>query len=329
MRMRPKIKCLCPRAGGLVDSLSEGVCCMSKAYPLTLNRELLESLMMLKRIAVSCLLYPSLCFLWISCTPTGPDSFIEVDSAEYQAAKQKMREGDVEAALELFHRVIDKYPYAPESHLETGVIYLRYEDEPVLAIYHFHRYLELNPDSREAPLVQELIVSAKKQFATSLPGNPFKDAVSRMELLETIAALKRQVETLNTEMLELQRTNTSLRERLSGTQDTMREILSSPATPAASSELSTTADGADTVETRELVVDSQTRQAAEQQLPQTDARDGIPESYEVRPGDSLYAISLRFYGSSDYIQAIFQANRSVLHSVNDLRPGQVLRLPDR
>jgi nucleoid-associated protein YgaU len=53
----------------------------------------------------------------------------------------------------------------------------------------------------------------------------------------------------------------------------------------------------------------------------------IPSTHEVRPGDSLYGISMRYYGSADQIQAIFQANRDILRSVNDLRPGQLLKLP--
>jgi len=36
---------------------------------------------------------------------------------------------------------------------------------------------------------------------------------------------------------------------------------------------------------------------------------------------------MRFYGRPDKIQAIFEANRSVLKDINDLKPGQVINLP--
>ena len=50
-------------------------------------------------------------------------------------------------------------------------------------------------------------------------------------------------------------------------------------------------------------------------------------SYEVQPGDSLYAISRKIFGDSSHIDRIFQANRDVLASKNSLRVGQKLKIP--
>ncbi len=280
---------------------------------------------MLKCIPTRFLILLSLWLGLTACTPIDDENFIEVESKEYLAAKQKMREGDVVGALEMFERVIDKYPYTPESYLEVGVIYLRHEDEPVLAIYHFHKYLELKPDSREAPLVEELILSSKKQFAASLPGNPFKDAVSRMELLETIAGLKRRLEALNEENLKLKEQSELLQQRLSGTQDTMREILTTDMEMISGDEGGDL--GNEGVLSQPLVVDAQTEAQVQEMLPQEPEHSRIPDTYQVKSGDSLYAISINFYGDSEHIHAIFQANRNILKSVNDLRPGQVLKLP--
>ena len=294
---------------------------MSISYPLTLWYEVLEFSFMLKCIPTRFLIFLSLWLGLTACTPIDEESFIEVESKEYLAAKQKMREGDVVGALEMFERVIDKYPYTPESYLEVGVIYLRHEDEPVLAIYHFHKYLELKPDSREAPLVEELIMSSKKQFAASLPGNPFKDAVSRMELLETIAGLKRRLEALNEENLKLKEQSKILQQRLSGTQDTMREILTTDM------EMPPGGEGNEGIRSQQLVVDAQTEAQVQEMLPHESEHSRMPDTYQVKSGDSLYAISMNFYGDSEHIHAIFQANRNILKSVNDLRPGQVLKLP--
>jgi len=257
-----------------------------------------------------------------SCKPVDEGSFIEVESRDYVAAKQKMREGDVEGALDSYLKVIDTYTYAPESHLEAGVIYLRNEDEPILAIYHFHRYLEQKPNSREAPLVEELILSAKKQFAASLPGNPFKDAVSRMDLMETIAGLKKKMEALNQENIDLKKQNQSLQQRLTGTQDTMREILTSTPVPEESENGSQ-----GEVRSQPLVVDARSERQVQQMLPSSNQTPSTPETYQVKAGDSLYAISMHFYGDAEHIQSIFQANRNILRSVDDLKPGQVLKLP--
>lgn len=49
--------------------------------------------------------------------------------------------------------------------------------------------------------------------------------------------------------------------------------------------------------------------------------------YTVRPGDTLGAISLRFYGSVRFADAILAANRDRLPSAEKLRAGQTLRIP--
>lgn len=257
-----------------------------------------------------------------SCNHGKQENFVEVESKTYIAAKQQIREGDFEQALQFFLKVIENHPYASESHLEAGVIYLQHEDEPILAIYHFNQYLQQRPGSREAPLVEELILSAKKQFASSLPGNPFKNAVSRMELLETIAVLKRQIETINTENIDLKEQNAELHAQLSKARDTMRGIFSVDESDSASDSTENT-----TVRTRPIVLNQAEQASVQSMLPDASNQRQIPETYQVRPGDSLYAISMNFYGDAEHIQAIFQANRSILQSVNDLRPGQILTLP--
>lgn len=49
--------------------------------------------------------------------------------------------------------------------------------------------------------------------------------------------------------------------------------------------------------------------------------------YQVRPGDNLAAISLRFYGRADQWRAIFEANRSLLDAPDRLTPGMTLVIP--
>lgn len=49
--------------------------------------------------------------------------------------------------------------------------------------------------------------------------------------------------------------------------------------------------------------------------------------YVVRPGDSLSKISLTIYGSTRHARFIFDSNRDVLRSMDDISIGQLLRLP--
>jgi len=54
---------------------------------------------------------------------------------------------------------------------------------------------------------------------------------------------------------------------------------------------------------------------------------GMAETYTVQPGDSLAAISYRFYGSTTQALDIYNANRGVLTSPNQLQAGLDLVIP--
>jgi nucleoid-associated protein YgaU len=49
--------------------------------------------------------------------------------------------------------------------------------------------------------------------------------------------------------------------------------------------------------------------------------------YTVQSGDSLGAISITFFGSSEYYDVIFQANKGLLSSPDRIRVGQRLVIP--
>lgn len=50
--------------------------------------------------------------------------------------------------------------------------------------------------------------------------------------------------------------------------------------------------------------------------------------YTVQPGDSLGAISIKFFGSIEYFTQIYQANRGLLSSPDRIRVGQRLVIPN-
>ena len=58
--------------------------------------------------------------------------------------------------------------------------------------------------------------------------------------------------------------------------------------------------------------------------PQRSTQDQL---YVVRPGDSLAAISYRFYGETTFYQQIFAANRDLLTSPDKIRIGQKITIP--
>ncbi len=53
------------------------------------------------------------------------------------------------------------------------------------------------------------------------------------------------------------------------------------------------------------------------------------EFYTVQKGDTLSAISKRFYGSAGLYMRIFEANKPLLSDPNKIYPGQALRIPPK
>ena len=193
---------------------------------------------------------------------------------------------------------------ATESHLEAGLLYLNHLKDPLAAIYHFRTYLALNPEGEYAEFVRDLILTAQKDYAKTLPGEPFGDAVDRVNLMETVKGLQEENESLKQNLLQLQRQINEQERQLQRQQTTV-----------ASSRQGTASGG----------------QVAPIIINQPEPRQGggatAQQSYTVQAGDTLSRISAKVYGESGRWTEIFEANRDLLPSPNALKPGQVLRIP--
>jgi nucleoid-associated protein YgaU len=222
-----------------------------------------------------------------------------------------LKEDRPKEALDAFLRVIkQRSDDAPESHLEAGRLYLRIEQDPIAAIYHFQRFLDESPNSEEAPMVRELIDTAKKDFARTLPGQPYQGEYERLDLLQ-------QIKDLETE-------NENLRRQLG--QATSNVAVAAPGPQTSSG--STDAGAVEAVTPIALDANGRTTALAAEAPPgQTAPPPAGPRTYTVAVGDTLSSISSKMYGSPRHWQDIYKANRDKLSSPKALIPGQVLKIP--
>ncbi|MGC9450563.1 MAG: LysM peptidoglycan-binding domain-containing protein [Oceanipulchritudo sp.] len=256
----------------------------------------------LRRLVVLSILAGLVLGCFAACSPASPMTR-ETDERAYRRGKSLLREGRKEEALQAFLSVIDSRPDAAESHLEAGLLYLNTIKDPLAAIYHFRNYLALNPEGEYADFVKELILTAQKDFAQSLPGEPFSEEVERVNLMETVKALKEENNRLKQEVLQLQKQRAEIAGELSQSRQALAQRRESP---AAAGDLAP------------IVIQSPV---------ETGSREQAPRTYTVEAGDTLTRISSRVYGSSNRWMDIFQANQDQLESPNSLKPGQVLRIP--
>jgi len=239
----------------------------------------------------------------------------ETDEPQYQSGEQMLREEHPDEALTAFLAVIkSREDDAPESHLEAGRIYLTNKNDPISAIYHFKAYLVAKPNSDQAPMVKELINTAQKDYARSLPGAP--NIYDEVELLDQITALKAENENLRHEL------------GLGSVEHLPTTSLAS--IPSAASP-SVTAIPLNNNPSPPPVV---ARQPTLTPTPVTVTAAPAPtvaasgRTYTVASGDTLSSISMKVFGTRNRWKEIYNLNRDLLpNSDSTLHIGQVLKLP--
>ncbi|HQU09288.1 MAG TPA: LysM peptidoglycan-binding domain-containing protein [Opitutales bacterium] len=227
----------------------------------------------------------------------------EYQEKQYQRGQQLVKEGRLQEALVAFLKVIHKRSEAPESHLEAGRLYLQTQQDPVAAIYHFRQYLQDCPKSEAAPMVRQMIETAQKQFVRTLPADPLGDDLDRLDLLQSLEVEHAKVKQLEGQVAQLQTKLTALE-----SQSTKARVFIEPASSARALTTATVPSGAASEDIEPAYV-QQTH-------------------YTVKSGDSLAKISAQVYGTQAKWKDILEANRQVLSSPKDLRPGQVLVIPN-
>ena len=135
---------------------------------------------------------------------------VETDDPYYREGQRLVKVGRDAEALSAFLKVIEKRgeQASAESHLEAGLICLNHIKDPIEAIHHFRKYLELQPNAKQAPGVRGLIDTAKREFARTLPAHPLESQAIPGDQMEQLRQLTRENEELHTQ-LAAQRTATT------------------------------------------------------------------------------------------------------------------------
>ncbi|MBL4575145.1 MAG: LysM peptidoglycan-binding domain-containing protein [Opitutaceae bacterium] len=230
--------------------------------------------------------------LWAACGGQNDLQIdAEIDEPHFRRGQQEIRSGRNQVALQAFLKVIEKRSgEAPESHFKAGELYLNHIKDPIAAIYHLRKFLEIRPNGQKAPLARQMVNTAKKEFARTLPAKPLEGQMERLDLMDLVDKLKKENESLKVQLATSSPSNTSVgfvsgssRSQVTATHAT-RPV--SVLTPAHSS-----------------------------------------RRYVVTRGDTLYRISVKVYGSGNRWRDIFETNRSILGSPNDLKVGTELVIP--
>jgi hypothetical protein len=250
----------------------------------------------------------------------------ELDEPLYRDGQQKKREGQNQQALADFLRVIAKRAdQAPESHLEAGLICRGYD--PITAIYHFKRYIDLEPNSRQVTNVRDLINAAERDFAKTLPmvTSAIDGAAGHSDLLEDVNRLQRENDDLRARLASLRGDfSPSLGFHPAGdTAGAPVPVAAAPVPVPVPEEASPVAPPAE----EPPAPAPAPAVARPRPAPAPPARAEHGRGYTVQAHDTLYKIATKVYGkgTAARVQAIEQANH--LSGSSALKVGMELKIP--
>jgi nucleoid-associated protein YgaU len=183
--------------------------------------------------------------------------------------------------------------------------------------------------------VRALIDTAKREFARTLPGQPLTNQMPRTDLLDELTKLQRENEELRAELAARNAATPMLRVTrgpIASDGGTMR--------PAAAPPAVVPVEDASTIGLAPM----QAAPSVERAAPQSHSMatpgptrvpplrpDAVPAGrrHVVASGDTLFGLTQKYYGTSSTAKAraIFEANRDVMKSETDLKPGMELKIP--
>jgi len=262
----------------------------------------------------------------------------------YKQAQQDLDNNNPDAAIADYDAALAANSKLAGAHYELGIIYSDKKADPIGAIFHFKRYLELAPTSDKAEQVKALIDKQGQTFAASLPNSPTQSADDYAKLQSDNATLKKQLDDATRTITQLQGQLTHEgKHHAAATTAAVAPAPSTPvtapapapaetpaATPAAApapavatGEPSTNA--APSASPRALPLDA-TNAAGTLVAP---AATGESRTYKVVSGDSLWKIAHKMYpgDTKNGVEKIKEANKDTMPEGKPLKIGQELIIP--
>lgn len=239
------------------------------------------------------------------CFPGGEGSLNEQKDPHFLTGKSRKTAMDYAGAAEAFDKALEANPRSASAHFELGLLHYQNLNDWAAAIYHFEKYLKLQPRSNKADLVRQFIDECKQQLVKGVPLGPVNEQV------------RREMEKLVLERDRLARENSDLRLQL----EQLNLQFAGRTAPAGGF----SASNAPVRTTAQLPANPSTARAAETPptavAPAT-VRPAATRTHVVRAGDTPYSIA-RSYGVK--LALLLTANPGV--DPRRLQPGQALTIP--
>ena len=151
-----------------------------------------------------CACFFLLCLLLDGCSPAPESQSDETKDPHFISGNNLVQQRDYPGAIEAFEQAVDANARSASAHFQLGWLYEDKAGDPATAIYHYERYLKLNPSPDKADLVRQHINLCKlelaKTVAASGPLAPASQremeriALENRDLQARVAALQSQLD---------------------------------------------------------------------------------------------------------------------------------------
>ncbi len=286
------------------------------------------------RLKIATALAATMLILGAGCGGGGTVAFTsETDDPYYREGQRLVRQGREAEALSAFLKVIEKRgeQASAEAHLEAGLIYLNHIKNPIEAIHHFRKYLELQPNAKQAPGVRSLIETATREFARTIPAHPLESQSVGIDQSEQVRQLQRENDDLRAALADQHTATTTQFLRSS------RAPIDADETPPAAS----APDGSLLIMPAPLPPRAARTEPTIIVAPLFGLSNSAPpgsrvashpavgaHKHTIVPGDTLFRISVKYFGNGSKVDDIFNANRDVMQNKNSLPLiGTELKIP--
>ncbi len=214
----------------------------------------------------------------------------ERDHPAMKKARAQETSGDLAGARLTYDSLLEVNPSLARAHLGLAFLLDQKAEFPE-ALYHFKRYLALRPNTEKRGMIEAHIREAQLAYVSTVFTNQ-SAILKRMGTVETEnSALKIRVANLEGQTTHLRAALASLRAKYA-------------------------AEG-----------EQASRELDKSGIPVPELRPA-GKLVRIEKGDNLRKIAARIYGSQSRWREIFEANRNVLKTPEDVKVGQTLWVPD-
>ena len=255
-----------------------------------------------------------------------------------KAAKEKSA-GEYKEAARCYEEFLLICPKSSRTHHELGNLYSDNLNDPLRAVYHYRKWMEMNPDDKtNYEDVRLLAETAQKNLFKKLK-EEYKDSAEAKQAAEELQKLKDQLAQAQNSLKQVEEQNQKMKETLLAVKAEREKMnaqiaarnkqnLAAAAAAEKNAAAPAAAAKANPATPAAAAQGKAVPAAAKGKEPAAPAGKTVT-SYKVQPGDTLIKVSVKCYGTPRYYHLIVNANRGRIGRNNQIRIGQTLVIPPK